>query len=81
VIAESSPLMTESDDGVTIPPDFDSTDASVPVREVESPVDDPFRTSMVDDDEKSHFYEWMPFYIGFGFCSLLALACYRRGAT
>lgn len=78
--ARSSRTSLESSDGVIVQPDSEVVEAVVPFHEVNSAVDEPARSEIVDNAEVRQS-DWFYLYVIFGICSVLALACYRRGAT
>jgi hypothetical protein len=80
LINASSRLATSAAESPMIQPEFDIVEAVVPFREVNSAVDEEPRAEPVEDDDARRV-DWTYLYIIFGICSMLALACYRRGAT
>src|SRR5262249_33433148 len=80
LINASSRMATAAAESPMIQPEFDIVEAVVPFREVNSAVDEEPRAEPVEDDDARRA-DWTYLYIIFGICSMLALACYRRGAT
>ena len=80
IIADSLKPTLESDEGVVLP-EFDNVETVTPFHEVESTVEEPQQPVSMDSDETIRQSDWTGLYVVFGLCSLLALGCYRRGAT
>jgi hypothetical protein len=76
----STPVL-ESRETATAPPEFDAVDSETPFHEVESPSTERPGIATRDSTAAVRQSDWLLLYLGFGVCSLLAIGCYRRGAT
>jgi hypothetical protein len=80
-LRESTKSVIESDDSGNVPPDFDVVDSTVSFHDTRSILENRPRTEVIEADDETRGSDWTYLYIGFGLCSVLAFACYRRGAT
>ena len=71
----------DADEAALVPPEFDPIESVNSSNEIASSQSDRFRPQPPFREETPPDSDWTFFYIGCGFCSLLALGCYRRGAT
>jgi hypothetical protein len=81
VLAETVKPALDPDDGITSQPDFENVEPIIDVHESEPNADDTLPSELnanADDDRQT---DWTAFYLGFGISSVLAIMCYRRGAT
>lgn len=81
MVPEISRIRQEMDDGSISQPDLEVREPLRRSREVESAPDDTPKVAFEDDDDDDRKTNWNAAYVAFGICSLLAMACYRRGAT
>jgi len=70
----------ELDEPNMVPPDFDVVDPVRPRHELSATIDEQPIVKVVESDDERRT-DWTTFYLAVAGCSLLAFACYRRGAT
>ena len=82
VSSHSTRTTIEPDEGAGELPEFDSVETMIPIHEVETEADDePTRPKRSDSIEPIRPADGTFFYLTIGVCTVLAVICYRRGAT
>ena len=71
----------DADDTDGAPPDFDAVEPVAISRDRTKAEFTRPRLEVAEDDGQDRQSDWTLFSIGFGLCSILAIGCYRRGAT
>jgi hypothetical protein len=79
--ADPSIPLPEPDDGVAALPDLETLELAPSSPKTDSSIDEEIRPEVMDDSETVRQSDWTYLYVAIGICSLLAFACYRRGAT